>query len=253
MIIDFHTQFHPDKAIESVGGTRAASEELSAVMDAAGADKSVVLQTVTDEAQHEDALLRAKGLDSRRIISFGSVMPTSVNALEYVWKISDEGLKGIGLYPDLQKFDLGDAKYFPIFDLARACFFIVTIDMSSAARHTGGVGANPRDLARIMTDFPGLKVVVSCLGDLQTARETLEILPGKDGIFVDTAYCADVQPDKGFFGEIIREYGAERVLFGSGYPWSAPSRELQIIRSLDITEKEKSLVLGGNAVRLLGL
>lgn len=253
MIIDFHTHFCPDKAFESVSGRLAASEALRAVMDAAGVDKSVVLQTVRDETQHEDALLRAKELDSRRMISFGSVMPASVNALEYVWKISDEGLKGIGLYPDLQKFDLGDAKYLPVFDLARACFFIVTINMSPAARHTGGVGASPRDLAKIMTDFPGLKVVVSCLGDLQTARETLEILPGKDGIFIDTAFCADVQPDKGFFREIIREYGAERVLFGSGYPWSAPSLELQTIRSLDITEKERALVLGGNATRLLGL
>lgn len=253
MIIDFHTHFCPDKAFEGARGTLSASETLRAVMDAAGVDKSVVLQTVTDETQHEDALLRAKELDSRRIISFGSVMPASVDALEYVWKISDEGLKGIGLYPDLQRFDLGDAKYLPVFDLARACFFIVTINMSPAARHTGGAGASPRDLARIMADFPGLKVVVSCLGDLQTARETLDILPGKDGIFVDTAYCADVQPDKGFFGEIIREYGAERVLFSSGYPWSAPSRELRIIRSLDITEKEKSLVLGGNAARLLRL
>lgn len=253
MIIDFHTHFCPDKAFEGVRGTLAASEALRAAMDTDGVDKSVVLQTVTDAAQHEDALLRAKELDSRRIISFGSVMPASVNALEYVWKISDEGLKGIGLYPDLQKFNLGDANCFPVFDLARACFFIVTINMSPTERHTGGAGARPQDLARIMADFAGLKVVVSCLCDLKTAREALEIAPGKDGIFIDTACCADIQPDKGFFREIIREYGAERVLFGSGYPWGAPSRELQIIRSLDITEEEKSLVLGGNAARLLGL
>lgn len=253
MIIDFHTHFCPDKTAGRAAGNSDALGELLAVMDAAGVDKSVVLQMVTDETRHEDALLRAKELDSQRIISFGSVLPASVHALEYVWKISDEGLKGIGLYPELQKFDLGDPKYFPVFDLARACWFVVTINMGSAARSLDGASASPRDLAKIMADFPGLKVVVSCLGDLKTARETLEILPGKDNIYIDTAYCAEVQPDKGFFKEIIREYGAERVLFGSGYPWSTPSRELQIIRSLDITEKEKSLVLGGNAARLLGL
>ena len=58
---------------------------------------------------------------------------------------------------------------------------------------------------------------------------------------------------EGLLEKIIRKHGAERILFGSDYPWHLPSQEISLIRSLDISEEEKEMILGENAARLLGI
>lgn len=264
MIIDFHTHIFPDRiaerATEKIGGAAnidymapATFEALNAVMDKCGVDKSVVLNMVTKETQHESVLRYAKSIDSERLISFGSVMPDSVSALEYIWKTSDEELKGLKLHPALQRFDLGDEKYFPIFDLARACGLIVTLHMGFDPSYPEELDARPEHLVKIMNNFPGLKIVAAHLGGMKLARDVLDILAGKADVYLDTAYCAEPWLDKGLLLEIVRVHGADKILFGSDYPWHLPSQEIELIRSLAISEEEKNLILGENAVRLLNL
>lgn len=53
--------------------------------------------------------------------------------------------------------------------------------------------------------------------------------------------------------EMIRTIGADRVLFGTDYPWVDPMGDIERIRSLNLTEEERRKILGENAARLLGL
>ncbi len=46
--------------------------------------------------------------------------------------------------------------------------------------------------------------------------------------------------------------GAHKLLFGSDGPWLHPGLELQKVRLLRLSSREEALVLGGNALRLLG-
>lgn len=76
----------------------------------------------------------------------------------------------------------------------------------------------------------------------------MEKTAGKAEIYLDTAYCANPWLDRSLFRDIIRKHGASKILFGSDYPWHLPSKEIELIRSLDISEEEKSLILGENAL-----
>jgi predicted TIM-barrel fold metal-dependent hydrolase len=58
-----------------------------------------------------------------------------------------------------------------------------------------------------------------------------------------------LQPEK--FMELIRAFGADRILFGTDSPWSDQAQSLAYIRSLPLTEEEKEKILGGNAEKLL--
>ncbi len=53
--------------------------------------------------------------------------------------------------------------------------------------------------------------------------------------------------------ELIRAIGADRVLFGSDYPWIDPKGDVERIRSLPLSEQEKRWILGENALRMLAL
>jgi predicted TIM-barrel fold metal-dependent hydrolase len=48
-----------------------------------------------------------------------------------------------------------------------------------------------------------------------------------------------------------RIIGAEKILFGSDYPLMPPSKVLKQLHSVELSEKEKALILHVNAERLL--
>jgi len=52
-------------------------------------------------------------------------------------------------------------------------------------------------------------------------------------------------------GELIRDIGPERVIFGSDYPWEEPGRAAEIIKGLGLSAREEQAVLGKNAAALL--
>ena len=264
MIIDFHTHVFPNKIanhamIRLAKSTNtpyfgaATVEGLTAAMSDSGVDKAVVLNIVTKESQHENVLKFAKTIDSEQLISFGSVLPGPESALEYVWKISDEGLKGIKLHPALQRIRPDDKKYFPVYDLARALNLIMTFHVGWDPSYPNELHASPESIVKIVKNFPGLKVVAAHLGGLKMAQNVFDRVAGKADIYMDTAYCADVWLNKQLLKDIIRKHGAERILMGSDYPWHLPSQEIAMIRALDLSKEEKDLILGGNAFRLLGL
>ncbi len=264
MIIDFHTHIFPDgfadRAMSALSSNAnvgyaapATLNGLISAMDECGADRSVVLNVATKESQHEAVLRFAANTDSERVICFGSVLPGSLSALEYVWKISDEGLRGIKLHPALQRIYADDEKCFPVYDLARALNLTVVFHVGFDYSFPHELNASPGSIINIARNFPGLKIVAAHLGGLKMAEEVFETLAGKADIYLDTAYCADPWIGIDMMNKIIRRHGAEKVLFGSDYPWHLPSMGIALIRSLDLPEEEKDMILGGNAARLLGI
>ena len=264
MIIDFHTHVFPDNMaagiMEQLSGqsrTRyfadATVHSLLEAMDKVGVTKSVVLNVATKEGQHENILRYAKSLESERLIPFGSVVPDSVYALEYIWKISDEGLKGVKLHPPLQHVKADDRRCFPVYDLARALNLVVVFHCGWDPTYGFDNSSTPEMLVEIVRNFPGLKVVAAHLGGLRMARDVLDNIAGHADLWFDTAYTAEPWLDKTLFRDIIKRHGAHKILFGSDFPWHLPSMELELIRSLDISEEEKRLILGENAARLLEL
>ena len=52
---------------------------------------------------------------------------------------------------------------------------------------------------------------------------------------------------------IIRKNGAENVFLGSDSPWATTAHALDYLLKLPLTDREKELIMGENAARLLGL
>jgi predicted TIM-barrel fold metal-dependent hydrolase len=50
----------------------------------------------------------------------------------------------------------------------------------------------------------------------------------------------------------VKVLGAENILFGSSYPLRSEwlYKGVEYVKNLDISEREKELVMGGNAMRL---
>ncbi len=264
MIIDFHTHVFPDKIahkalrkLHEQSGLDYAAEcgvsDLAEVMKKCGVDKSVLLHIATKESQHGHVLEFAKETDSEKFISFGSVLPCSISALEYVWKTSDEELKGLKFHPALQRFDADDKKAFPVYDLARALNLVVVFHAGWDATYPGEERCTPQMLLKILENFPGIKIVAAHMGGMRIPDRVAEYLAGKADLYFDTSFTADPWMDRAMMKKLIRLHGADRVLFGSDFPWHLPSQERELIDSLDLSSEEKYLIFEGNARRLLGI
>ena len=55
------------------------------------------------------------------------------------------------------------------------------------------------------------------------------------------------------FVEMVRAFGADRILFGTDSPWASQRKSLKWIEHTSLKKEEKELIFGKNAEVLLNL
>jgi predicted TIM-barrel fold metal-dependent hydrolase len=156
------------------------------------------------------------------------------------------GLRGVKLHPDMQKFDIDDKKMMDIYAMLEGRMIAVF--------HTGDYRygySHPAKLAKVLDAFPSFTVVAAHFGGWSLYDLALEY-------FRNRPCFLDVSSSIPYLGrdrarELIRAYGAERMLFGSDFPMWDPAACLGEFMSLDLRDDERELILYRNALRILGL
>ena len=104
------------------------------------------------------------------------------------------------------------------------------------------------DVAAVCRDFPGLDLILMRVG-YRIDREAYPLLERHPRLRLETSYY---QPHRGV-EEIVENFGAERLLFGTGYPFFAPGGPLAALNYAEVSPEDKALIAGGNLSRLLGV
>ena len=231
-------------------GTRASVLREAADAEA---DLAVVLNVATKPGQETTVNSTAKTFSVGGTLYFGSVHPACENPIFEVHRIAALGLKGIKIHPDYQHTELWDEAYFPVFEAAEKLGLIVVTHAGWDPLSPDHVHATPDMACRVLSAFPRLKLVLAHFGGMHRYDEVEETLAGKfENLYFDTAFSVGmISPEQA--RRIVQKHGADRVLFGSDFPWHTTRAEADFIRSLDLSAEEKSLILWENAARLLGL
>ena len=259
-IIDIHTHIYPDKiAQKATDSVRDFYQVEGSNMDGtvdlllqegtkAGISRFVVLPVsntpnrvrsinsfILEQTQHHDCF-----------VGFGTVHAAMENLSEEVDWILSNGLKGIKMHPDSQRFPIDDLRLFPMYD-AIAGKLPVLLHMGDARYNY----SHPVRLRRILSLFPNLQVIAAHLGGYsmyQTARELL----------YDTDCVFDISSSLMFMEQqaaehYIQDYGAERLAFGSDYPLWDPVTEVKRFQQLHLTDSQFEQIAHKTAERVLGL
>jgi len=263
MIIDCHAHAFPDglapRALSALtqnagglkpftDGTAAGLAQFSA---ANGIDRSVVCNIATNPAQQHAVNTFAAETNGGALISFGSVHPLAPDAADELRRVKALGLKGIKLHPDYQKFYVDDERVFPVYALAGELGLITVFHAGVDVGLFEPVYCPPERLARALPAFGGGVVIAAHFGGYLQWDAVEKELVGKD-VYFDTSYCAGRMPVIQA-RRIVQNHGAERILFGTDLPWGDPEAELRFVRAFGLSEEDETNVLGGNAMRLLGL
>jgi hypothetical protein len=103
------------------------------------------------------------------------------------------------------------------------------------------------DIYALLSEFPGLVCVIcdhGCWGMDRMFRPLLERYPN---VYVDTAqYLLD-----GGIEALVADYGARRLLFGSGFPESYLGGMMLALKHARIPDEAKAAVAGGNLERII--
>lgn len=260
-IIDFHTHIYPDKIAEratvAIGefydlpmdGVGSVSKLLES-MEEAGVCHSVVYSVATSAMQVQkinDFIAAQVNAHPDKLSGFGSMHPDYEDKCSEVDRCIAMGLKGIKLHPDTQGFNADDDRMLELYEYMESKGLPLMI-------HCGDFRydySHPRRIARICKLFPELTVIGAHFGGWSVWDEAVEHLRDSH-CFVDTSSSSGFM-DIERFGELIRIYGADRVMFGTDFPMWDCKQELERIDSLKLTNEEREKILWSNAAKLLKL
>lgn len=263
MVIDFHTHIFPDKIADKTikylaeeGNTKAFTdgtlEGLKKSMKENAIDISVVLPVVTKPSQFASVNEFAAEITGKEgIISFGGIHPASEDYRSELEYIKGLGLFGIKLHPDYQKTFIDDPGYVRIIQYAVELGLIVVIHAGQDIGYPDPVHCPPLRTANMLNQIEATdaKIVLAHMGGFVQWDDVEEYLVGRN-VWLDTSYCFDRISNEQFV-RIIKNHGADRVLFATDSPWDGQKEALEHIRRLDLTQEELERILHKNAEELL--
>ncbi len=260
-IIDSHCHIYPEKiALKAVHAVDTfyeglpkdhwdgTTQTLLSSGRAAGITHFVVHSVATTPAQVRsintflsDAQSRAGGV----FIALGAMHPDSDDLRRDLEELLSLGLHGVKIHPDIQRFEADSEKACALFELCQERGVPVLV-------HTGDHRydySNPARIARVLRTFPGLKMIGAHFGGWSVWEEAERLLPRYPNLVVDTSSSFFwLKPEKAL--EIIRAYGADRVMFGTDYPMWPQRDDLAYLSRLPLTKEERERILWKNCAEL---
>lgn len=151
------------------------------------------------------------------------------------------GFRGLKLHIAFNGYPYDGERYFPMYEFANERGLPILA-------HCWG-DEQVRQLARMARKYPKTRCLVAHTGagDLKINLEEAKQTPN---LYLELAYSLGTpwQVER-----VVREVGAERVVWGSDTILFAASHQIGKVIFARITDEEKALVLGLNAKRLFGL
>lgn len=260
-IIDFHTHAFPDHLaksaipfLEEEGNVQAFLDgrvvSLLGSMDEAGVDKSVVCSIATKPSQFLPIIEWSAAIRSERILPFPSIHPESPNWPEELDRIKEAGFKGIKMHPYYQHFFLDEPRMMPIYEKLSALNLILVMHCGFDIAFPHSRRATPPQIKEIITAFPDLKFIATHLGSWQLWDEVEQHLNGLN-VYLDVSFSFDYLSEEQA-RRILQTHSPQFLLFGTDSPWDNQARCIRQLKDFKLGSGIENLILGENALALLG-
>lgn len=262
MMIDFHVHAFPDRiaahaiaALAQNSGYDPQSDgtfsDTCAKMDAAGIDRFVLLNVAQTPAQQKNANSFVIEHNGGKVISFASLHPLAEDVLYELDRAKDAGLKGVKLHPEYQGFNMDDKEVYPFYEACAKRDMILLFHAGFDTAYPDGRRGYPDRSSKVVRDFPGAKIVLAHLGNCMDNQETLEQLCGLD-CWLDLSICYKTMSAQKIKA-VIDAHGADRILYGTDFPWGNIADTIAMVESLGLSDEDKEKIYHINAEKLLGL
>ncbi|MGI6664810.1 MAG: amidohydrolase family protein [Christensenellaceae bacterium] len=262
MIIDFHTHAFPaaiaedamtnlEKTAELTPYGNGTIEALLERNQKRGIAKSVLLNIAVSTksvTRMNDFAIEMANREAS-LLPFGTLHPELKNWEAEMLRLKENGIKGIKLHPCYQKFEMNDQKVYPMYEAITAQEMIVLFHGGLDPLDMSKDYASPKAILQVKQNFPQMKMVVAHAGAAFSFDAAEEYLWGQE-IYLDISFIGG-RMGMAQFQRFINMHDADRILYGSDYPWH-DEEELLLLKNAALPEALQEKILYGNAKRLLG-
>ncbi len=226
------------------------------LMDEYGVDYSVVMaeqSPITTGIAGNEKVGRFCAA-SPRLIPFCTINPhLEADPARSLERLVDEfGFRGIKLYPTYNHFYPNAPELYPLYGRAQDLGLVVMVHTGSSIFKGSRIKyGDPVYLDDVAVDFPELKILLVHSGRGFWYDRAFFLARLHPNVYME---ISGLPPKKllTYFPEFERN--AEKIIFGSDWPGLFDVKgNLEAIRKLEISDRAKGLILGGNAARVLGL
>ena len=230
--------------------TEYSARQIVEAMDGAGIDRSVVFAMCVSSSRAAEIAYRAYKEFPDRLIPYAYAIPhISEPALPHVERaVTELGFRGIKVHGGETR--LTDYVIDPGFELAARLGVPGLVDFAGNVEFT----------SRIAAAFPRTTIIVAHMGrylctDRGLLDQFIQIAEKHENVILDTSGV--VIPGK--VAEAVHRIGSDRMAWGIDGPYPAPDlasfakEEIERIRVLPVSEKDKDNLFWGTIARLLKL
>lgn len=108
-------------------------------------------------------------------------------------------------------------------------------------------GTSLEAVADLLKSFPELTIVLTYPNVWPSDRFLRPFVAEYPNVYLDLTYCIT----DGGIESFVKEYGADRLLYGSGFPYSYFGANMLMIKHADISESDKLAISSGNLSRIV--
>ena len=248
-------EMHADKDWDQFYQTYSDPDFFVNYLKENGVDYGVVMAdicpAVTGVCTNEYVLDFCNGRDA--LVPFASINPyLTVQTGRELQRLIGEGFRGVKLYPTYQHYFPNQRFLYPLYSLAEELKVPLMVHTgSSVFRGAKLKYGDPLYLDEVAVDFPGLKIILVHSGRGFWYDRAFLLTRLHDNVYMEVA---GLPPQKllEYFPELERI--TDKVIFGSDWPGITDLKgNIESIRQLPLSAEAIKNILGGNAVRLLGL
>ena len=127
-------------------------------------ENCLFLNIATNVKQEESVNNFAFELHNKGFNAFGSVHPDSERRIEFLYKIKEQGLKGVKLHPDYQNFLVDDKNMEEVYKTCEKLGLIVVFHTGYDPYSPNLVHCSPESLSKVADSFPDLKIIAAHMG-----------------------------------------------------------------------------------------
>ena len=263
-IIDAHAHIYPDKiaprAVPAIGTFylvpmqgEGTADDLLARYGECGITHAIVhsVATTAKSVPTINSFIADQCTQHPEFIGFGTMHQEFEDVEAEVDRALALGLHGFKLHPDTQQVNMDDPRLMDFYEVIAGRVPLVL--------HTGDYRydySSPRRLVKVLKTFPDLVVNAAHLGGWSIYDVGYDVLHedllGEERLFVD-ASSAFAFTGRRHMRELVRMWGADRVMFGTDYPMWQPAQELNEMMNCNLTDDELEKILWKNAEAFSGV
>ena len=114
--------------------------------------------------------------------------------------------------------------------------------------HTGEFSYTaPMIFKEVIESHPNLTFIFGHMGSLAFVQDAIHMAAKSRNLYLETSGMTS----KDMLEKAVRKCGADKLLYGSDYPFWDPEPHIELIKSLDITRGQREKIFGGNVKRII--